>query len=266
MRVGLFTDESVGSRSSFQARVQSIVAHRPNDASLSLFSGPPSLLALLHRRELAMQAVADRIDVVHLTTAGPMAFEALLIASRLGLPIVASLPEVPATIGSVQRAYLHALASRCRRLLVSSMTARTAWLRAGIGASKLIVWRPGVHSTTFAPSGRSAVLRERWGVSDTRPAVLYAGEISDERGAQRLLSLEVELHRTRPMHRLIVAGDGRHRHALQVRCPNAIFMGAVPSVQMPEVLASGDLFVCPNETNSTNLAVLEAQAQASRSC
>jgi glycosyltransferase involved in cell wall biosynthesis len=62
------------------------------------------------------------------------------------------------------------------------------------------------------------------------------------------------------MHRLIVAGDGPNRQELQARCPNAIFMGAVPRGLMPEIFASADLFVSPNEANSTNLAVLEAQA------
>ena len=103
-------------------------------------------------------------------------------------------------------------------------------------------------------------LRERWNVSDGRPAVIYAGALSDERGARRLLSLEVELHRTRPMHRLVVAGDVPSRNEMQARCPNAIFLGSVPSAHMPHVLASADLFVCPNEGISTNLAVLEAQA------
>ncbi len=40
------------------------------------------------------------------------------------------------------------------------------------------------------------------------------------------------------MHQLIVAGDGPSRHAVQARCPNAIFMGAMPRAEMPEVLAS----------------------------
>ena len=62
------------------------------------------------------------------------------------------------------------------------------------------------------------------------------------------------------MHQLIVAGDGPKRHELQARCPNAIFIGALHHAAMPEVLASADVFVCPSDAISTNLAVLEAQA------
>jgi glycosyltransferase involved in cell wall biosynthesis len=112
----------------------------------------------------------------------------------------------------------------------------------------------------FAPSKRSSALRERWGASDARPVVLYAGSVSDDRGARCLLSLEAALHRTRPMHQLIVAGDGPNRDELQARWQNAIFMGTMPRAAMPEVLASADLYVWPSEASSTNLAVLEAQA------
>lgn len=90
--------------------------------------------------------------------------------------------------------------------------------------------------------------------------MIYAGTLSDDRGARRLLSLEVALHRTRPMHQLIVAGDGPSRNEVQARCPNAIFLGSVPRADMPQILASADLFVCPSDAISTNLAVLEAQA------
>jgi phosphatidylinositol alpha 1,6-mannosyltransferase len=260
MRVGLFSDEASANPCSLPATVDAIVTHRPNDVSIYRYAGASNLVALVHVRELAMQAAADRIDVIHLTTTGPMAVVALLIASRFGLPVVASLPTLSATASAVHHAYLRLLIRQCRKLLVTSMSARSALLRAGIPASKLIVWRPGVDAVMFDASKRSGALRDRWAVSDTRPAVLYAGGISDERGAQRLLSLEAELHRTRPMHRLIIAGDGANRSALQTRCPNAIVMGEVPRAQMPEVLASSDLFVSPNETSSTNLAVLEAQA------
>ena len=44
----------------------------------------------------------------------------------------------------------------------------------------------------FAPSKRSSALRERWGVSDARPAVIYAGAVSNDRGARRLLSVVME--------------------------------------------------------------------------
>ena len=142
---------------------------------------------------------------------------AFLSSDRLLLPS-------PTTSGAFT-VYLRALVRQCRRLLVTSMSAREMFVRAKIDASKIVVWRPGVDCAMFAPSMRSVALRERWGVSDALPAIVCAGTLSDDRGAQRLLSMELALHRTRPMHQMIVVGDGPNRNAVQARCPNAIFIG-----------------------------------------
>ena len=260
MRIGLFTKQDSDIQGSAAAAVDALIAHRPHYCSIHRYTALPNLTSLLRTREFVRRAEADRIDLVHLATTGPLAMVALIVASRFGLPIIGAFPNTPPAATGIHSAYVRALMGQGRRLLVTSMTARDAFLRAGISASKIVVWRPGVDSATFAPSMRSSVLRERWVVSDARPAVIYAGALSDDRGARRLLSLEVALRRTRPMHQLIVAGDGPSRNEVQARCPNAIFLGSVPRAEMPQVLASADLFVCPSEAISTNLAVLEAQA------
>ena len=260
MRIGLFTERDSGGCGSLAATVDALVAHRPHDAAIIEYSKPANATALLCARELMSRVAADRIDAVHLATAGPFAIAALLAAWNSGLPVIGSFhPPAPETSG-LFRAYLRALVRQTRRLLVTSVSAREMFVGAGIRPSKIVLWRPGVDTSMFAPSKRSSVLRERWGVSDARPAVIYAGALSDDRGARRLLSLEVALHRTRPMHQLIVAGDGPSRDQVQARCPNAIFLGSVPRAEMPQILASADLYVCPSESISTGLAVLEAQA------
>jgi glycosyltransferase involved in cell wall biosynthesis len=260
VRIGLFTEHDVETPGSLAATVEALAAHRPQDVYIQQYCAPRNLRALLQSRELIRQVEADRIDVVHIATAGPLAMVALLVASRFGLPVIGSFAPAAHPSSAIVTMYLRALVRQCRRLLVSSLAAREMFVRSGISASKIAVWRPGVDSTIFSPTLRCPALRGRWGVSEARPAIIYAGTLSDDRGAQRLLSMELALRRTRPMHQLIVAGDGPSRNAVQARCPNAIFMGAVPRTEMPRIFASGDLFVCPNEAPSANLAVLEAQA------
>ena len=260
VHIGLFTELGSALDGGRPPVVDALIAHRPWDAVIKCYSAPADLRCLLSARELLRRAEADRVDVVHVASTGPLAAVALLIASRFGLPIIGSFrPPTQATSGLII-GYIRALVRQSHRLLVTSTAAREAFRRSGIRSSKIMVWRPGVDASIFSPSRRSAMLRERWGVSDTKPAVLYAGALSDDRGARRLLSLELALRRSQPMHQLIVAGDGPSRNAVQARCPNAIFMGAVPRANMPEVFASADLFVYPSEAISTNLGVLEAQA------
>jgi glycosyltransferase involved in cell wall biosynthesis len=133
-------------------------------------------------------------------------------------------------------------------------------IAAGIESSRIATWRPGVDAEIFAPSKRSAALRDRWQVSEARPAVIYVGALSDEKSVRRLLSLEIGLRRSHPMHRLIVVGEGACRAELEYRCSHAVFTGSLPHREIPEHLASADVFVCPSETCSTNYALLEAQA------
>jgi glycosyltransferase involved in cell wall biosynthesis len=258
VRIGLFTEQNSNARG-LQATVDALIAHCPKDAVIIQYSRP-GLKALLGTHELVSRAAADRIDVVHVTASGPMAAVALLAAGCLRLPVIGSFQLQPPSTSGVAKAYLRGVIRHTRRLLLASMAARTTLIGTGVDPSKIALWRPGVDCLMFSPSKRSDALRGRWGVSDTQPAVIFAGALSDERGARRLISMEVALHRTHPMHQLIVIGDGPKREEMQARCPNALFTGALHHAAMPEVLASADLFVCPSDAISTNLAVLEAQA------
>ena len=184
---------------------------------------------------------------------------ALLIASSFGLPVIGSCPPPALVASGLLRAYLRAFRRQTRRLLVTSMAARARLIAEGISASKIILWRPGVDTSMFAPTKRSGALRERWGVSDARPAVIYAGD-RQTIAARSACCLWKRASPHAAHASADCRGDGPHRDELQARCPNAIFMGRVPRAEMPRVLASADLFVCPNESASANLAVLEAQA------
>ncbi len=151
--------------------------NRPHDAvDQALFARLRISEALLRARELLRRAAADRVDVVHVATTGPLAVVALIFACAIRLPddlIVSASPR--RNVRALYAELRSGLVRQSRRLLVTSMAARKAFLRAGVSASKIVVWRPGVDASMFAPSKRSAVLRERWGVSDARPAVIYAG-------------------------------------------------------------------------------------------
>jgi glycosyltransferase involved in cell wall biosynthesis len=153
-----------------------------------------------------------------------------------------------------------ALSKKCERVLTHSAAARDRLTAAGVEPSRIATWRPGVDTHIFTPSKRSAGLRERWEVSDVRPAVAYVGALSDEKCSHRLVSLEMGLRRSHPMHRLIVVGDGPGRAELEYRCDQAVFMGTLTQFETAEVLASAHLFVCLSETCSTCHGVLEAQA------
>ena len=259
MRVALFIEEDSAISRGVATTMSALVGHLPGGVDVVTYKLEPGLMSACRGASLSLRATRDRIDLIHLTTLGPAAIAALFVAQRLQVPIVASFGlDVLST--PIRRRYLRLVSNQCERVFAASLAARDRLVAAGLHPSTIVTWRPGVDAALFTPAQRSTGLRERWQVSEERPAILFAGGLSDEKGASRLLSLEVGLHRTYPMHRLIVVGDGPSRALLERRCSHAVFMGAIRRDDMPAIFASADFFVCPSEACSTHHAVLEAQA------
>jgi hypothetical protein len=139
VRIGLFTERDSGAHDSLTATVDALVAHRPDDASLIEYSKPADSRALQCVRDLMSRVAADRIDLVHVATAGPFAIVALLAAWSVGVPVIGSFPPPAPAASGLFTAYLRALVRQIRRLLVTSISARTMFIRAGITPSKVVL-------------------------------------------------------------------------------------------------------------------------------
>jgi glycosyltransferase involved in cell wall biosynthesis len=219
---------------------------------------------------LLREARRDRIDVVHLTTPGPVGLAAMFVARRAKLPMVGSFHTDLAAyterlsgsrrLGALMREYLRWPYGSCARVLAPSESTRALLVDAKIRAEKIGLWPRGVDAQTFAPAHRSVSLRERWGVSGSKPALIYVGRISKEKGLDLLPRMEAALLRHGVDHRLILVGDGPMRSTLAASLRDAIFTGTLPPAGVAEALASADLFVFPSDTDAAGNVVLEAQA------
>jgi glycosyltransferase involved in cell wall biosynthesis len=221
-------------------------------------------------RTLLNRVRADRIDVLHLTTPGPVGLAALYVAWRTGLSMVGSFHtdlaayaerlSGSARLSVLMREFLRWPYGRCARILVPSEATRQLLVRSRIDASRIDLWTRGVDATMFSPSKRSPALRERWQVHDRRPAIVYVGRISKEKGLDRLPEIQSILHCHAINHRLILVGDGPYRRELQERLPDAVFTGTVSPAAVAVSLASADIFLFPSDTETAGNVVLEAQA------
>jgi glycosyltransferase involved in cell wall biosynthesis len=229
----------------------------------------PRLLAYVER------ARADRIDVVHLTTPGPVGLAALFVAWRLGLPLVGSFHTNLAAytallsgsprLGGLMREFMRWPYGKCARVLVPSHHTRALLEAAKENAKKIEVWASGVDTGLFTPRKRSRALRETWRVCDHRPAVLYVGRVSREKGLALLAPLRDRLHAIGVEHRFVIVGQGPMTGELQRQMPDAIFTGVLSRVAVAEAFASADAFVFPSRTDTAGNVVLEAQASGLRS-
>ncbi|HQX83109.1 MAG TPA: glycosyltransferase family 1 protein, partial [Vicinamibacterales bacterium] len=223
-----------------------------------------------HIQQLRRRLKADGAQVLHLTTPGPMGLAARWVWRRAGSPMVGSyhthLGDYVATFsGSVAlgrglEAYMRWLYEPCERVLVPSSATQTRLRANGYRHEQLHVWSRGVDTSCFRPTARSMALRESWRVGDNRPAILYAGRLSSEKGLALVGPIQQALLRRRLAHQFVFVGDGPMRPALAAICPEAVFLGSLGHAQVAQAMASADVFLFPSATDSLGNVVLEAQA------
>jgi glycosyltransferase involved in cell wall biosynthesis len=220
--------------------------------------------------EFVSRARADRIDVIHLTTPGPIGLAALFAAWRLRVPMVGSfhtdLAAYAATLsgwtrlGTLMREYMRWPYGKCVRILAPSEHTRQLLIEARTDPATIDVWPRGVDTALFDPAKRSPALRDRWHVSSRRPALLYVGRVSKEKQLLLLPALQNRLHACGVEHRFVIVGGGPLLAELRQRMPEAVFTGPLSRQAVAEAFASADLFVFPSQTDTAGNVVLEAQA------
>jgi glycosyltransferase involved in cell wall biosynthesis len=293
MNVAIFTDNDFGKVNGVTTTLAAALEYAPDDLNLRVYTcddagaqtGDYLSLAAFGAgipfyREMKMylppfrrflrHAVADGIDVVHLTTPGPVGLAALWVASKLGLPMVGSFHTDLAEytrilsgskgLGAFMEGYMRWLYGHCDRILAPSDWTRDMLARAGLERSRIDVWRRGVSTVRFDPAKRSPALRQKWGVSDERPAIIYVGRVSKEKGLQMLKPFSRFLEYGGIAHRLVVVGDGPMRVELRGDCPDAIFTGTLRQDDVAVAMASADFLLFPSRTDTAGNVVLEAQA------
>jgi glycosyltransferase involved in cell wall biosynthesis len=293
MRVAVFTDNDFDKVNGVTTTLRAVLKYTPSGIQPRIYTASdlaidtPEYMALksigigipCYRemrmyaprvRAFARSAAADGISVVHVTTPGPIGLAARYVAAKLRVPLVGSfhthLAEYATMLsgsvmaGRLMRHYMNWLYRPSRRLLVPSESTRSLLAEGGFDRSRIALWTRGVDTQTFSPARRSEALRERWGASDRRPALIYVGRLSREKGLSLFDDLQTALIRHRVSHRFVFVGDGPMREELKRLCPDAVFTGTVPHADVAEMMASADVFVFPSTTDSAGNVVLEAQA------
>ena len=131
-------------------------------------------------REYLRRVAADQVDVLHLTTPGPMGLTALWVAARTGLPLVGSFHtdlEAYTTMLSGSRrlggwmgTYMRWMYGRCQTVLVPSAATRAMLLQSGSNGEHIRLWTRGVDTVV---------------VLAAPPVVAVAGSVASIRSAAR---------------------------------------------------------------------------------
>jgi alpha-1,6-mannosyltransferase len=131
-----------------------------------------------------------------------------------------------------------------------------------IGSANVVQVPLGVDLVMFAPSQRDTALRAQ--LARGADAILvHCGRLSPEKHVERSVDTLAQLHESGNRVRLIIAGDGPCRAALQRRARGlpVTFVGFVHGrPEVAKLLASSDVSLAPGPHETFGLAALEALA------
>jgi glycosyltransferase involved in cell wall biosynthesis len=240
---------------------QTLVRSLPVPRYPELRMGLPATRLLLQRWQ------AQRPDVVHVVTEGPLGWSAVRAARALDLPVVS---DFRTNFHAYSRHYgaawlyrpivghLRRLHNRTHSTLVPTQALQQEL--AGRGFQRLLVVARGVDTQRFDPSHRSGSLRARWGAGPHTTVALCVGRLAPEKNLGVLVQAFEAMRLRDPQMLLVLVGDGPLRAALQARHPQLVFAGVQQGQALAEHYASADVFLFPSETETYGNVVPEAMA------
>ncbi|MGF9762900.1 glycosyltransferase family 1 protein [Microvirga sp. 0TCS3.31] len=189
---------------------------------------------------------------VHIATEGPIGFATRRACLRQGRAFTTSyhtrFPEYISARVPVPEAWTYAALRRfhgsSQGTMVSTPSLECELKRRGF--SNIMRWTRGVDTNLFRP-------REPRPVEWPHPAYLYVGRVAIEKNLEAFLSLDLPGSK-------IVVGDGPSRCFLEMKYPQARFLGSLSGDDLAQTYASADVFVFPSLTDTFGIVLLEALA------
>jgi glycosyltransferase involved in cell wall biosynthesis len=224
-------------------------------------------LGLPARRRLEKCWRADRPDLVHVATEGPLGASAVTAARALGLPVTSSFhTNFHVYAGHYGLAPLRRLTLAWlrhvhnRTLCTFAPTAELCRELAAAGFTRLGVLSRGVDTRQFSPAHRSPALRAAWGAANGDVVVLHAGRLAVEKNYSLLFRAYAAMRGANSRLRFVLVSDGPLRSALQAAHPECIFTGFIPRDDLARHYASADVYVHASLTETFGNVLLEAMA------
>jgi glycosyltransferase involved in cell wall biosynthesis len=224
-------------------------------------------LGLPARRRLTRRWRADRPDLVHVVTEGPLGASAVTAARALALPVTSSFhtnfhaytPHYGyASLRRLALVWLRYVHNRTRRTFAPTEELRGEL--AAHGFTGLGVLSRGVDLRQFSPAHRSPALRAAWRATDAEVVVLHVGRLAAEKNYPLVFRAYAAMRAANPGLRFVLVGDGPLRPALQAAHPDCLFTGFISRDDLARHYASADVYVHASLTETFGNVLTEALA------
>ena len=211
---------------------------------------------------------AERPDVIHVATPGPVGLCGLAVARLLGIPVVGSFHTElgpyalhltrDLIVAQAIEFYVDWFYKQCSTVLAPTAHVATALEARGLPAVQ--IWGRGVDCALFDPARRDEALRSRL-LDGGGLLLLSVGRLSQEKRLSVLLDAFARVSRVRPEARLAIVGDGPARAELRRTAPcGTVFVGEAYGEELARLYASADVFCFPSTTDTFGQVLLEAGA------
>lgn len=229
-------------------------------------------LPLVSRRNL--NNVIKRLSLVHVHSPFVTGWMGMRYARRYGMPLVYTyhtqleayahyVPFEPNATRYAATQLTRTFANLTDVVVVPTPAMATRLRELGVTV-RLEVVPSGIDVRWFGAGRRDEALRARVGAGLGDRLVLCVSRLAKEKNIELLL--EAMALANEPSLRLVIAGDGPARQALEERareCGVAArtrFLGVVAREQLPDLYASCDVFCMPSTTETQGLVQAEALA------
>jgi glycosyltransferase involved in cell wall biosynthesis len=134
-----------------------------------------------------------------------------------------------------------------------------------IGATNYVFIPLGVDQSLFYPQDK-AICKKQVGVITDGPVFVFVGRLSKIKGLDLLLDGFALFHQEVPEARLLIAGDGEERKAIENKISfmglkeMVHLLGNVARNRLPQILNAADIFVLTSVAEGVPNAILEAMA------
>jgi glycosyltransferase involved in cell wall biosynthesis len=210
---------------------------------------------------------AERPDLVHVATEGPLGLSAIRSARALGIPVTSSF-----------HTNFHAYARHYKISLLRN--AALGWLRyvhnltlrtfvptadlcgelSAMGFANLSVMSRGVDTRQFRPERRSNALRRDWHAGPDDPVVIHVGRMAAEKNYPLLFRAYAAMAKANPRCRFVLAGEGPLKRSLVKAHPECVFAGFFSRDEIGRYYASADIYVHASLTETFGNVLTEAMA------
>lgn len=262
--------------------------YAPSDDESDILRVPARTLPMdpedrLMRYGWAMQHLsrlhAEKYDLVHVQTPFVAHYLGLNIARKLGIPCVETyhtffeeyfyhyIPFLP-------KSWLKATARRISRrqgnsldgMVIPSRPMLDVLRQYGVNTHAEVI-PTGLQPSSFVP-GYGAIFREKYGIAQERPVLLFVGRVAHEKNIGFLLRVLQRVRQEVPDILFVIAGEGPALAWLEADVghmgltENVMFIGYLDRhTELNSCYRAGDIFVFSSRTETQGLVLLEAMAQ-----